>query len=225
MKHGTQMSESLTVGALLAVVGGFLDAYTYLLRGGVFANAQTGNVVLLGLSLAELHFGRALYYLVPITAFALGVLVAELFRRWFAAHPLLHWRQVTLAVELLILFGVSFLPQGRGDVAVNVLISFICAMQVESFRKLGGDAYATTMCTGNLRSGTELLFLFGVDRDRRDLRRGLAYYAVILCFVLGALLGGVAVRLWAHRSVLVCCGLLAVCFALLFRTPNVRDEL
>ncbi len=43
-----QMSDSLTVGVLLAVVGGFLDAYTYLLRGHVFANAQTGNIVLLG---------------------------------------------------------------------------------------------------------------------------------------------------------------------------------
>ena len=39
--------ETFRVAALLAVVGGFLDAYTYILRGGVFANAQTGNIVLL----------------------------------------------------------------------------------------------------------------------------------------------------------------------------------
>lgn len=36
-----QMSEAFQLGAVLAVIGGFLDAYSYLLRGGVFANAQT----------------------------------------------------------------------------------------------------------------------------------------------------------------------------------------
>ena len=45
--HG-QMSESLLLGVLLAVAGGFFDAYTYLCRGKVFANAQTGNIVLSG---------------------------------------------------------------------------------------------------------------------------------------------------------------------------------
>ena len=30
-----QMSESFLIGTLLAVVGGFLDAYTYIARGGV----------------------------------------------------------------------------------------------------------------------------------------------------------------------------------------------
>lgn len=50
--HG-QASESLRLGLLLAVVGGFLEAYTFLSRGGVFANCETGNLVLLGLYLAQ----------------------------------------------------------------------------------------------------------------------------------------------------------------------------
>ena len=39
------------MGALLAAAGGLLDAYTYLSRGGVFANAETGNMVLFGICL------------------------------------------------------------------------------------------------------------------------------------------------------------------------------
>ena len=38
-------SESYLVGVLLAIAGGYLDVYTYICRGGVFANAQTGNIV------------------------------------------------------------------------------------------------------------------------------------------------------------------------------------
>ena len=54
--------EMLRVGLCLAFTGGFLDAYTYLLRGGVFANAQTGNMVLMALYAAR-RDGRAFYYL------------------------------------------------------------------------------------------------------------------------------------------------------------------
>ena len=47
MKHGKhiQVSESFLLCALLTMTGGFLDVYTYITRGHVFANAQTGNSV------------------------------------------------------------------------------------------------------------------------------------------------------------------------------------
>ena len=53
------MSESLLLGGLLAMAGGFFDAYTYLCRGGVFANSQTANIVLVGLQLAVGEWHRA----------------------------------------------------------------------------------------------------------------------------------------------------------------------
>ena len=46
-----QMSESFITAAFLSVSGGLQDAYTYIFRGKVFANAQTGNIVLLGQNL------------------------------------------------------------------------------------------------------------------------------------------------------------------------------
>ena len=52
-EHPAQMSEAYSLGALLTVGGGFLDAYTYFTRGGVFSNAQTGNLVLLAIRLAQ----------------------------------------------------------------------------------------------------------------------------------------------------------------------------
>lgn len=38
----TQTSESFRLSALLSFSGGLQDAYTYNVRDGVFANAQTG---------------------------------------------------------------------------------------------------------------------------------------------------------------------------------------
>ena len=47
MKNGRHIAEFYGVGVMLAIVGGYLDAYTYISRDHVFANAQTGNMVLL----------------------------------------------------------------------------------------------------------------------------------------------------------------------------------
>src|ERR1700730_13517061 len=74
-------TESLPLGAGLAVAGGFLDTYTAVGRHGVFANAQTGNVVLFGVLAAAGRWSQALRHVPPILAFVLGVAVAETLRR------------------------------------------------------------------------------------------------------------------------------------------------
>ena len=51
------------VSLALAVVGGFLEAYTYVTRDGVFANAQTGNIARMGLNLAQGNVLLTLRYL------------------------------------------------------------------------------------------------------------------------------------------------------------------
>ena len=136
-----QMSETFRVGALLACVGGFLDAYTFLCRGGVFANAQTGNLALLGTRLAVGDWAGACGYLFPVLAFILGVLLAEGARRLPWGDSLFHWRQPLLLVEAAVL-AVCVCCPGLGDAMVNMAISFVCAIQVQGFRKIHG----TTAC-------------------------------------------------------------------------------
>lgn len=76
-----QMSESLVTAAFLSVSGGLQDAYTYISRGKVFANAQTGNIVLLSQHICDGDFRSVMHYLVPLVFFALGVAAAELIRQ------------------------------------------------------------------------------------------------------------------------------------------------
>lgn len=216
-----QMSESFRLGALLAVAGGLLDAYTYLVRGGVFANAQTGNIVLLGVRLTEGAWAQAVHYLIPVLAFALGVLAVEVIRHRRQDHAGMHWRQFTVAGEIACLILVAFLP-GSLDSLANVLVSFVCAVQVESFRKVHGNAFASTMCTGNLRSGTEQLFRWLTQGKREHLHRAGQYYGIILCFLAGAGLGAVCSAWLARQAVLVACVPLLAAFLLMFREGTCR---
>ena len=60
-----QISESIGLGTILALSGGFMDAYSYIERGKVFANAQTGNMLLFGVNLSEGNYQTMLNYLFP----------------------------------------------------------------------------------------------------------------------------------------------------------------
>ena len=151
-KHHGQMSESFLTAVFLSLSGGLQDAYTYLFRGKVFANAQTGNIVLLSSNIMDGQWDWVLHYLVPLCAFALGVLVAEKMRERFCDMQRLHWRQLVVLGEVLLLFIVGLLPQEQNLLA-NAIVSFSCAMQVQAFRKVNGYAFASTMCIGDLRSG------------------------------------------------------------------------
>ena len=228
MKHPQdprQMSDSLSVGLLLALAGGYLDAYTYLCRGGVFANAETGNLVLLGLELAHQNWEHALHYLYPVLAFALGVLMTDVLRsRFFPAAGPLHWRQLVLAVECVVLVGVALVPSGPLDALANVLVSFVSAVQMQSFRAFQGNPCATTMCTGNLRSGTHSLFLFLCGRDRDNLSKAGMYYILIAVFVLGALTGGLCALALGDWAVLPACLPLLLAFALMFREETGANQ-
>ncbi|EDS72111.1 DUF1275 domain-containing protein [Anaerofustis stercorihominis] len=211
-----QMSETYIIGMILAVVGGFLDAYTYISRGKVFANAQTGNIVLLGVNFAEGEFKEAAFYLLPILAFFVGIIGAEMIKKRHKYNENIHWRQIVIIIEIIALLIVGFIPSGRFDMLSNILISFVCSLQVESFRKVNGNAYATTMCTGNLRSATEHLYNYKQTKDKRILKNSLQYYGIILFFIVGALIGSILTHIYFVKAVLFALiGLIAV-FVLMF---------
>ena len=105
-----QMSEAFINSVFLALSGGFQDAYTYNTRDGVFSNAQTGNVVLMSQHFMTGEWQAALRYLLPLFAFALGVLIAEQIQHYFKYAKKMHWRQGILLIEIVILFAVGFIP-------------------------------------------------------------------------------------------------------------------
>ncbi len=212
---GNQMSETFCNGAVLAVSGGFQDAYTYFARDGVFSNAQTGNVVLMSSSFFSGTPGAGVKYLLPLLAFALGVFLARLVQGRYAGAQKLHWRQMILLPEILILFLVGFLPESA-NMAATVLVSFSCAMQVQAFRKVDGYPYASTMCIGNLRSGMDALTGYLEKRDPEQMRRAMHYFGIILFFALGAGAGSLLTRYWGLRAIWVSAELLAVSFGLMW---------
>ena len=98
--HKGQMSDSLLTALFVVLSGGFQDAYTYVCRGKVFANAQTGNIVLMSTHLFDGHYGESLRYMIPIVAFLMGTFFAEAVHSRLKHYEKIHWRQIILACEI-----------------------------------------------------------------------------------------------------------------------------
>ena len=218
-----QMSESMILGVVLTLAGGFQDAYSYNCRGQVFANAQTGNIVLLGQNIASGNFQNALHYLFPLLAFLAGVYLSEWVRELCKSFQKLHWRQIVLAFEIVMLAIAGLRPQSL-NVVSNVLMSFACAMQVDSFRKFRGIPCATTMCIGNMRSGTELLCRYHITKDPELKRKSLHYYFIILVFAIGAAIGAVASQKFGNPAIWIAAGLMLLGFILMFVKEEIQGE-
>ena len=210
-----QMSDSFRAAIFIILSGGFQDAYTYSCRGEVFANAQTGNIVLLSTALFQLEWSTVLKYLIPVLSFLIGTAMAECIHIHLKCYEKIHWRQIILLCEIVLLFTVGFLPPAAEPLA-NALVSFVCAMQVQTFHKVRGHAYASTMCIGNLRAGTEALCAYYRVRDKEILHKALTYFGVILAFGIGAGLGSILTLAVGCKAIWLCCILLSVSFAMMF---------
>lgn len=211
----TQMSESFLIAAFLSFSGGLQDVYTYIARGNVFANAQTGNIVLLSQNIFSGNWHSVIHYFVPVLFFSLGIAASEAIRRFLQNSHHIHWRQIVLVTEILLLSAVGFIPDTWNMIA-NALVSFSCAMQVQTFRKVNSYAFSSTMCIGNIRSGMEALCSYYADHNKQTLFKSFHYFGVIILFALGAGIGSCLIPLCGLHTIWLSCLLLFIGFSLMF---------
>ena len=78
-----------------------------------------------------------MHYVLPLTAFAAGIFIAERIESRYKSSRTLHWRQIILLIEIVMLSIVGFMTKELNMLA-NMMVSFSCAMEVQTFRKVHG---------------------------------------------------------------------------------------
>lgn len=219
-----QRSEALLTTLILTLSGGAQDAYSYMIRGHVFANAQTGNIVLLAANLINGNISLLPHYMIPLLAFSFGILCAELIHLKYKKLHKIHWRQLVTILEVLLLFSVAFIPAGYDSIA-NAIISFSCAMQVQAFRKVRGHAYASTMCIGNIRSAMDSYAKFLFFRNTEFLRQANEYLVIISTFFLGAALGALFCSIAKLKAIWISALLVSISCLIMNKRPEKEESI
>lgn len=193
--------EKTWVFALLMGVGGFLGAFTYVLRGGVFCNAQTGNLVLLGIALGEGDWRRVLYLFFPITAYFLGALVSEAIAGPIKKFRLIRWDTLFIIIEIIAIVILGLLPETAPYQITQITINFICSMQYNTFRQAQGIPMATTFCTNHLRQLAIWITKYAKHRQQPEKERFLSHLLMLAVFVAGGTVSTILCHVFAGKAI------------------------
>lgn len=225
-KRRVPIHETAYICATLAMVSGFLETYTYILKGGVFANAQTGNFALMGMAIAHGDLKKVFTYLIPMCFYVIGIALTVTMPRLLDENKLLRWDTVFVGLEICLLFVVGCLPHTVPFTVSTVAVAFICAMQYNTFKRTNNMAFSSTFCTNNLRQLALHFLDYLRTKEKQSLKNSLTYMMINGSFLLGAVIGTLCARWLGDRAVWVCCGVLVpVLLALIFGKREVESEL
>jgi len=199
-----ELHEHHGVALALMVLGGIFDSYAYILLDGSFASMQTGNAVFLVLSLARGDFALISRYLLPLVSFSGGILVSQIIRSRTESAGRGGRYGTVLLIEGILLALIGIGGHAMNHRIIAVLIAFMAAVQVSTFDRVKGASYASTMITGNLRSGMEQLYLYLFKGEREGGVRARIYGGLIIFFALGVLIGAEGVKYFGEKALLLC---------------------
>lgn len=193
--------EKWTVFVLLIFVGGYLGAFTYSIRGGVFCNAQTANFVLSAVALGSGDFREFFYYFIPMTAYFLGAFISESVPNYIKIHFHIRWDTLFILIEMLAVIFLGLLPESAPYRITHVTVNLVASMQYNTFRQAQHIPMATTFCTNHLRQVGVAASKALRHRDRASFQRMLSHCRMLLFFMLGAVLATVLCRIFQGRAI------------------------
>jgi hypothetical protein len=203
MNRNLPVHEQLIFCLLLTAIGGFFDAYTFVNCDGIFANAQTGNLIFVGIDLIEGNFSEVLHYSIPILSFVIGVLVSKFIETKYKELSIFKHIYMLLLTQIVALIIISIKHKYFGVDIRPIVISFICAIQFDGFRKVNNLVFASVFCTGNLRSMSEHLYKYFVLKKKESKIPFLIYLSVITVFLSGVILGAAMSKYLLHKAIIV----------------------
>jgi len=186
----TDTRLGVSAHALLAFAGGYLDAFTYIGHGHVFANAMTGNVILLAIDLVTVAWQDASRHFLVLAMFLLGIAAARLMQHEYIATTVRIPEAAVLMLEIAILMCLSFSTSYGASLGISMAIAFAASLQVATFRQVNKQSYSSTFTTGNLHTMMRSWLAWLVaGRSVEDLQQAKVFAQICGMFFLGAVLG------------------------------------
>jgi uncharacterized membrane protein YoaK (UPF0700 family) len=141
---------------LLSVTTGLIDAVSVLGLGKVFTANMTGNVVFLGFAAAQTPGFHVAPYLVALSTFFIGALIAGHVGQRFGSRPLRHWLIIAAFFEATLLwiaalvavsFDVPSLQPAPALFAIITLTAIAMGFRNATVRQLKVPDLTTTVLT------------------------------------------------------------------------------
>ena len=193
-----RIARAIPLISLLCGIAGSVDAIAYLLYGQIFVANMTGGTVLLAISLLQRKMEDVALRGGLVAAFLAGVIVAQLLARIAGARLTTRQRISVLAVELIVLFMLTWKSAGAHTSLLLLLLAGTLGTQNSAFRYIGGLHLNTTFITGDLELLGE-----AITDPRDSLSKVSAFLLSWISYAGGALLGALGARDLPHHAFLL----------------------
>jgi uncharacterized membrane protein YoaK (UPF0700 family) len=179
------------LAVLLTWVGGYVDGVGYLILFDLFTSHQSGNSVVLGVSIGTEHWTEALHrgFVIPmfVTGLAAGTILHHALRqRRIRALLALPLALEAVLLGLFLVCGGLAIRDGVLEVPavyypIAALPALAMGLQNTTLRKVGGVGLRTTFVTGILSGFAEEAVAYGLWFRGRQRGHGWQRWQILLC--------------------------------------------
>lgn len=191
-------SRSKFFACLLTFCAGFVDAYTFIERGGTLVAGQTGNVVFLSVELIDHETREIEVKLATMLAFMLGIFLMTIFQKHFEKS---WWRLSSISPLILVCTLVGFLPVSVSNIYIVPPLGFCMGLVATAFGEVDGIAYNNSFMTGNIKKTMVAFGTYVRSKQESYLQEGLFFIALLGSFVTGAIVSTYLIQFWMLQTI------------------------
>lgn len=210
----TGIEQTILFTLLLSIVGGYMNAYSYFIRGGSLVSMQSGNMARIGIAFYLRDVEFFIISGVPIIGCLAGVTLSHIMRHKFSDKSRHYWQKLSLYIELILFALVGAIPADFHNHTVNFTIAIAAGFQFYNIKIYRGYTHGTTIASGNLKNLGQILGDAIINRDKASFILLVEYFILFMSFSVGAVLGSFLSVQMGETSIWVCCFILFILISL-----------
>lgn len=191
--------QSKRLALFLTFCAGYVDAYTFIVRGNTLVAGQTGNVVFLSVGLIQHNVSDASAKVMTLLSFMMGVLLLTVYKEKLriVKKPILS--VIPLAVLSLI---IGFVPQTVENIYLVPPLAFCMGLVTTAFGEVSGIAYNNAFMTGNIKRTMLAFGDYFRTKHTPFLREALIFVSLLTSFVLGVVFSAYLTVFYHEKTIL-----------------------
>ena len=191
--------QSKRLALFLTFCAGYVDAYTFIVRGNTLVAGQTGNVVFLSVGLIQHNVSDASAKVMTLLAFMMGVLLLTIYKEKLriVKKPILS--VIPLAVLSLI---IGFVPQTVENIYLVPPLAFCMGLVTTAFGEVSGIAYNNAFMTGHIKRTMLAFGDYFRTKHTPFLREGLIFVSLLSSFVFGVVFSAYLTIYYQEKTIL-----------------------
>ena len=179
--------HSKRLALFLTFCAGYVDAYTFIVRGNTLVAGQTGNVVFLSVGIVQRNLADAEIKILTLLSFMLGVFLLTIYKEKLriVKKPIL-----------------SLVPLSVDNMFIIPPLAFCMGLVTTAFGEVSGIAYNNAFMTGNIKRTMLAFGEYVRTKHTAFLMEGLIFVSLLVSFILGVVFSAYLTIIFNEKTIL-----------------------